>query len=129
MFLREEKGSAVAESAILFMIYFYIIFMCIVFSLAIWSKIVVYDAAREGARYQALGNGSAAVKVNETLQDGLLKTASVQAINISEGSNYVTVTVKYNQPSFLPLLPTLLGGSPFDTNFVINGAALFKIER
>ena len=128
MFLREEKGSAVAESAILFMIYFYIIFMGIVFSLAIWSKIVVYDAAREGARYQALGNGSAAVKVNETLQDGLLKTANVQSINISSGSNYVTVTVKYNQPSFLPLLPTLLGGSPFDTNFVINGAALFKIE-
>jgi Flp pilus assembly protein TadG len=128
MFIREEKGSAVAESAILFMIYFYIIFMGIVFSLAIWSKIVVYDAAREGARYQALGYGSAAVKVNETLQDGLLKTANVQSINISSGSNYVTVTVKYNQPSFLPLLPTLLGGSPFDTNFVINGAALFKIE-
>lgn len=128
MFLREEKGSAVAESAVLFMIYFYIIFMGIVFSLAIWSKIVVYDAAREGARYQALGYGSAAVKVNETLQDGLLKTDNVQSINISSGSNYVTVTVKYNQPSFLPLLPTLLGGSPFDTNFVINGAALFKIE-
>ena len=128
MFIREERGSAVAESAVLFMIYFYIIFMGIVFSLAIWSKIVVYDAAREGARYQALGYGSAAVKVNETLQDGLLKTANVQSINISSGSNYVTVTVKYNQPSFLPLLPTLLGGSPFDTNFVINGAALFKIE-
>lgn len=99
-------------------------------SLTVWSKIVVTDAAREGARYVALNYGpDATSKVNEVLTDGKLDPANVQSVSTVEGSNYVTVTVKYNQPAILPLLPQLLGGSAWSNSFPIESSMVFKLEK
>lgn len=127
-FIRDQGGTALAENAVFMMIYLYIIFMGMVFSLAFWAKIVAYDAVREGARYQALGQGPALVKVNEVLSDGLLQPANIQALNVVEAGSYITVTITYLQPSYLPLIPTLLGQNPLSENFSINAGAVFKKE-
>ncbi|RYD07230.1 hypothetical protein N752_01190 [Desulforamulus aquiferis] len=97
--------------------------------LALWSKIVVVDAAREGARYEALNYGPAEEKVDEVLQDGKLNVDNKDSVTVVKDTNYVTVTVKYNQPAIFPLLPQLLGGARWNDSFIIESSQVFKIEK
>lgn len=128
--LKSQRGAYVAEMAIILPIIIFITAGSMIFSLAIWSKIVVTDAAREGARYEALNLGSADTKVDEVLADGKLDVANKQSVNVVRGANYVTVTVKYNQPAILPLLPQLLsGGTAWESNFLVESSQVFKIEK
>lgn len=128
--LKSQKGAYVAEMAIILPIIIFITAGSMIFSLAIWSKIVVTDAAREGARYEALNLGSADTKVDEVLTDGKLDVVNKQSVDVVRGANYVTVTVKYNQPAILPLLPQLLsGGTAWNDHFLVESSQVFKIEK
>ncbi|MGB9879676.1 MAG: pilus assembly protein, partial [Anaerolineae bacterium] len=42
--------------------------------------------------------------------------------------NYVTVTVTYNQPVYVPGLMMLLGGSRLNDRLPLSSSATFKIE-
>lgn len=103
---------------------------CLIMSIVVWSKIVVTDAAREGARYEALNLGNAETKVIEVLDDGKLDPDNLQSVDVEKDANYVTVTVKYNQPSIVPMLPALLsGGTAWNNTFLIESSQVFKIEK
>ena len=54
--LKNERGSEVIEFVILFPILVFLIFGAITFFLATYSKIIIADAAREGARAGALAS-------------------------------------------------------------------------
>jgi len=127
--IRGEKGAISVEFSILSLL---IIFMAgSVLSLTFlgWAKMITSDAAREAARYEALNLGNAQDKVNEVIKDGHLKTNNVTEVIATENANYVTVTVKYDQPSLIPGLPLLFGSSMWDTNFHLTSSSVFKKEK
>ncbi|WP_157862938.1 TadE family protein [Desulfofarcimen acetoxidans] len=124
------KGAYTAELAVILPIIIFITAGGMIFSLSIWAHIVVVDAAREGARYEALNLGSADTKVDEVLSDGNLNVANKQSVSVIKDANYVTVTVKYNQPSVIPGLPQLLGhGASWGNSFLIESSQVFKLEK
>ncbi|WP_407638094.1 TadE/TadG family type IV pilus assembly protein [Desulfotruncus alcoholivorax] len=127
--LKNKKGSLVVEISILLPL---IIFMALsVLSMVLlgWAKMITSDAAREAARYVALNLGTAQTKVDEVIQDGSLKTANVTGVTVTSNTNYVTVTVGYDQPSLVPGLPLLFGGSRWNDNFHITSSSVFKKEK
>lgn len=129
-FFKSKKGAYTAELAVILPLIIFLTAGSIILSLTIWAKIVVTDAAREGARYVALNYGPTAdTKVNEVLADGKLDPANLQSVTTIKDANYVTVTVKYNQPAIVPLLPQLLGGSAWGTSFLIESSQIFKLEK
>lgn len=128
-FFRSTRGSHVAEFSVILPFLIFITVGGLVLSLTVWSKIVVTDAAREGARYEALNMGSAQTKVDEVLADGNLDVVNLQSVDVVRNANYITVTVKYNQPSIIPLLPELVGGDAWNNTFLIQSSQVFKIEK
>lgn len=128
-FFKSARGSHVAEFSVILPILIFITVGGLVLSLTVWSKIVVTDAAREGARYEALNMGEAQIKVDEVLTDGHLDVANLDSVDVVKNANYVTVTVKYSQPSIVPLLPELIGGNAWNNTFQIQSSQVFKIEK
>ena len=128
--IKNQRGAYVAEMSILLPLITFLTAAGMIMSLVVWSKIVVTDAAREGARYEALNLGNAATKVDEVLTDGKLDPVNLQSVDVVKDANYATVTVKYNQPSIVPLLPELLsGGTAWGNTFLIESSQVFKLEK
>ncbi|AEG61964.1 TadE family protein [Desulforamulus ruminis DSM 2154] len=128
-FLKCRRGSITAELAVVLPLITFLTAGSMIVILALWAKIVVVDAAREGARYEALNLGSAETKVDEVLTDGKLNVANKQSVTVVRDTNYVTVTVKYNQPALFPLLPQLIGGSAWGNHFLLESSQVFKLEK
>jgi len=137
--LRCQRGSAMVEFALVMPIVLAVVLSTFVFGLAINAKIVVSSAAREGARYMAVVNdpAGARLRVQEAIQGGGLPLQHGADVLFSSGTDvtisfpnpgYVAVTVRYRQPSLVPGLPVLLGGSPWSRFFNLVGRALFRIE-
>lgn len=128
-FKRDQRGTLTAELSIVLPVLLFLLLVPMVLNLAVWAKIVVIDAAREGARYQALRLGDPSYIVNETLIDGRLKPDNVDQVNVSEGQAYATVEVRYNQPSIVPGAGALFGGSLFGDTIPLSSKSVFKIEQ
>ncbi|MFZ5596729.1 MAG: pilus assembly protein [Bacillota bacterium] len=126
---KSERGAVVTEFCIISVILLFILLAGLSLQLLGWAKIGTIDAARDGARHEALGLGPASGKVEETIQDMSLKPENIKDTEVSGGGNYVTVTVKYDQPSIAPFLPLLFGQSRWDTNFHLESSSLFKKEN
>ncbi|MBO8128934.1 MAG: pilus assembly protein [Peptococcaceae bacterium] len=94
-----------------------------------WAKIITTDAAREAARHVALNLGTAQEKVEEVITDGHLKVANIKKVDVIENTNYVTVTVEYDQPTIVPGLPVIFGQSPWDDHFHLSSTSVFKKEK
>lgn len=94
-----------------------------------YTNIVVVDATRDGARHQALNFGSADDRVRSSIQDGRLILANIDQINTTDSANYVTVSTRYKQPTLVPGLPVLLGGTAWGNSFYVGFDASFKKEK
>lgn len=137
--IRCQRGSAMVEFALVMPIVLAVVLSTFVFGLAINAKIVVSSAAREGARYMAVVNDphGARVRVEDVIRGGGLPLHSGGDVLFSPGSDIVIsfphpglvqVAVHYRQPSLVPGLPALLGGSPWSRFFALTGRALFRVE-
>ena len=92
--LKNERGSEVIEFVILFPILIFLIFGAITFFLATYSKIIVADAAREGARAGALAaSGEVESVAREKVRD-VIDGAAVNAFEITQ----IDVTVEDDDP-------------------------------
>ena len=127
--IKGNRGTISAELAIVIPALLLILMVPLIFNLAIWAKIVVTDSSREGARYEALNLGEPQYIVHQTLIDGNLNPDYLEQINTSEGSGYVSVQVKYSQPSIVPGLGVLFGGNLFDDTIPLSSTSVFKVEQ
>lgn len=135
----DRKGLETVEMAINLPILLYIVFACIIFLLSMYAKIVVIDAAREGARAAAIlitagsdedRKPAAEAKIRDVLEKGGLNPDNLNLTDtqvIIDGDT-VEVRVVYNQPCFAPGLPMLVGGEPWQDYFILSGSSVFKKE-
>lgn len=131
--LKSEKGTEIIEFVILAPILLFVVFGSLAFILTIYAKIVVVDAAREGARAEALNSTTASEKVKEVLRGYNLKEGLIESVTVEtkdeNGTQYVYVQVVYKQPSLFPGLPKLIGNSQWPDYFMLSSRAVFKKER
>ncbi len=130
--LRSQKGTETIEFVILFPMMLFLVFGSISYMLALYSKVIVVDAAREGARAQAIGAAAAGDKVKQVLKEsGLNDEAAEVSVQTNEenGIEYITVHVVYNQPSLFPGLPLLIGNNSWSEYFKLRSSAVFKKEK
>lgn len=125
----QRGGSDLISGSILMNIFVYLLGVMMSFGLLIYAFLVTADSGRDGARHAALNYGPAQERVEQSIQDGGLLTDNLQSVSEVNDSNYVTVNVKYLQPSIAPLLPMLVGGSPWPDKFLIDYTTVFKKER
>lgn len=127
--LKSKKGSQVLEFALLTPILVFVMFVIIIFGLTIFSWVTVADSSREAARAEALGLASAGDKATEVIAGmGLNTSPDRLTVEKRETDTYVTVKVTYKQPTFIPMLPVLLGGGPWDNYFTLTAKSQFKKE-
>jgi hypothetical protein len=111
-----------------------------VMGVVINAKIVVAGAAREAGRTWAIvkNDGAARAKAADAIRDGGLHYAagprilfdSAQDVKFQLQGDYITVTVVYRQPTFVPLLARLIDpGSPDDGVIALKSEAVFRVER
>lgn len=92
--LKNERGSEVIEFVILFPILVFLIFGAITFFLATYSKIIIADAAREGARAGAL---AASDSIESTARDKVREVIDGAAVNAFEITE-IYVAVEDDEP-------------------------------
>lgn len=124
----DENGLETVEMAISLPILLFVVLFGMVFLLAIYSKIIVIDSAREAARAEALGYATASEKVEEIIEGGSLKTANIVVVDVESDVEKVEVEVQYDQPSIIPLLPQLIGGDAWGEFFRLKSKSVFKKE-
>lgn len=102
--LKNERGSEVIEFVILFPILIFLIFGAITFFLASYSKIIIADAAREGARAGALASSDEIESVAKDRVRAIVEGAAVNAFEIKD----IDVTVE-NDNSYEVVNVTVTG--------------------
>lgn len=139
---RSQRGSQMVEFALLAPILLYLVLCIPVFGMFTHSWMVVAGAARAGAREASLlrvqGSREAAarqaVDLNLYLRrsDGeIVYFDPARDVEVQIRGAAVTVRVTYHQPSYLPLLSALLGGSgeAGAGTVPITASATFLIEQ
>lgn len=128
-FLSDEKGDNVVSASILMLLIMAVFASVITMFSLMYSNIILVDATRDGSRHQALNFGPAEDRVRSSIQDGRLILTNIDQINATENANYVNVSTRYKQPTLVPGLPVLLGGSAWGDYFYVGFDASFKKER
>lgn len=147
--LRNEKGQSMAELALVMPVLLFIMLATVTFGMAVNTKVAVSGAAREAARAYAVtdpatGNpdSNARDKAEAFLKGGVVASDGDFRLRFDKNDNryvkivpdgtYVTVTVTYNQPSYVPGLFRLLGGNSaasLGDVFPLASSATFRMER
>lgn len=139
MILRDGKGQAVIEMAVVLPILLFLVLAMATFGVMINTKVAVTGAAREAARcYAVYGDESRMRQVAEDYLRGTVTASSQEFsqsfnrnsdVSYSVSGGYVTVTVSYHQPVFAPGLFRLLGsGQSMPGRVTLRSAAVFRVE-
>jgi len=134
--LRNEKGQAIVEAAIILPILIAITLAIMVFGFIINAKLTVTAAAREGARQYAVDDDRwlARQRVSATMRtlpfnhggDILFDTS--RDVTIRSQDKNVHVSVTYRAPVMVPGLTVLLGGAVMDRHIVLHSEAIHRRE-
>lgn len=134
--LRNEKGQAIVEAAIILPILIAITLAIMVFGFIINAKLTVTAAAREGARQYAVADNrwlasqrvSAAMGTLPFTHGSDILFNPAQDVNLRvEGAN-VRVSVTYRAPVMVPGLTVLLGGAAMDRHIELHSDAVHRRE-
>ncbi|MBT9148499.1 MAG: hypothetical protein DDT32_02273 [Syntrophomonadaceae bacterium] len=134
--MRDEKGQAMVEAAIILPILIAITLAIMVFGFIINARLTVTSAAREGARQYAVLNNEIIVRnrvanVMNTLpwENGpdVFFDPTTDVTMREEGQN-VRVNVIYRAPVIVPGLTVLLGGAVMDRHIILEGNAVHRRE-
>jgi len=114
---QEARGQATVELALALPVIVLALLLCIQVALVARAQVLVVDAAREGARAEAVRAGSAATAAHATpgLDSGRM---SVEAGG--GGADAVRVTVHYRAPTDVPLVGVLLGEPDLTASVVMH---------
>lgn len=135
----EQRGSQIAEFALILPILCFLVLSGPVLSMAVRSWYIVEAAAREGARAAAIIPGISEGGVRQVacsyLDMAQLRYThggvvlfrcddSFVKVNVAQA----TVEISYKQPAYIPGLGLLLGGAELNV-FEIQGRAVYRPER
>lgn len=130
--MQKNDGNAMLEAAIVLPLMLFIAIGLIFLPLmTFFTKTILIDAAREGARHVALWNDQQGAKdlVEQIIEDNGLDVANLQGISFDYStSNYVKVTVEYRQPTLFPRITNLVGGDTLTDYFFLSVSSTFKRE-
>lgn len=137
---RDPRGSALVEFALVAPLLILLLLSIMVMGLVINAKIVVAGAAREAGRSWAIEQSErqARERAAEAISGGGLPVESrghslfepTRDVSFERRGDYIAVTVSYRQPTFVPLLDSLLDReTPGDGTITLQSQALFRVER
>lgn len=123
-----DRGAAAVELALVLPVLLLVVFGCIDFGRMLNAQIALTQAAREGARWAALGQSNVAGRVNNAA-GGLTPistTVTACPANATLGQN-ATVTATYTFSYITPIgaISTLIGG-PSMGNQTLTSTAVFR---
>lgn len=103
--VRSQKGNAMVEFALILPLFLTLVFGMIFYSLALYNKIILTMAAREGARAGAISaNTSDAIAAADDFNDKLISLGGSSTPtfipDINSGTKMVSVLAAYNYPKF-----------------------------
>jgi hypothetical protein len=128
----KKDGNAMLEAAVILPLMLFIVIGLIFLPLmTFFTKTILVDAAREGARHAALWDDQQGAKdlVEQILEDNGLDVANLQGITFDYSTaNYVKVTVEYRQPTLFPRITNLVGGDTLADHFFLSVSSTFKRE-
>lgn len=135
-----QRGSALVEFALVAPLLILLLLGIMVIGVMINAKIVVAGAAREAGRTWAIVQSDqlARQKAAEAIQGGGLPDRAGgqilfdpnRDVQFAPQGDYIAVTVRYRQPTLVPLLAQLIDpDSPDDGTVTLRSQALFRVER
>lgn len=133
--MQNERGESLITFSLVMIPLMALMGLMITLSMLIYANIIVIDATRDGARHRALNLDLATGVTTEQVIRQSIGFARLPAageavsVDIDEDANYVTVTTRYLQPTIVPRLPELFGGSPYGNSFPVEAKITFKRER
>ena len=101
-----DHGQASVEAALLLPIIALAVLAVIQIGLVVHARVMVTHAAREGVRAAAVGDDDAGVREAVIASGGL--APSRVAVTVAGSADHVTVTVRYDAPTNVPLIGPML---------------------
>jgi Flp pilus assembly protein TadG len=128
--IRGDRGSVIVEFALLLPLFCTLVFAIIEFGSAWYSKQMLVNASREGARMGALFEGVSDSEV-EVFVNNVLTTAGFPgSVNVTStgasGGTGTLVTVSINANHDLPVLGNLVPGVP--STMTLNATTVMRHE-
>lgn len=102
-----EVGQATVETALLLPVIALVLMAVIQIGLVVHARVMVTHAAREGARIAAVDGGDADVRQVVVASGGLAPDRL--SVSTAGSAGQVTVVVRYDAPTNVPLIGPLLG--------------------
>ena len=102
-----EVGQATVETALLLPVIALVLMAVIQIGLVVHARVMVTHAAREGARVAAVDGGDADVREAVIASGGL--APSRLSVSTMGSAERVTVIVRYDAPTNVPLIGPLIG--------------------
>lgn len=133
--LRNQRGESLITFSLVMIPLMALMGLMITISMLIYANIIVIDATRDGARHRALNLDLATgISTEQVIRQSigfarLPSEGERVSVDIEEDANYVIVTTRYLQPTIVPRLPELFGGSPYGNSFPVEAKMTFKRER
>lgn len=133
--IKNERGESLITFSLVMIPLTALMGLIITLSMLIYANIIVIDATRDGARHRALNlDAATGISTEQVIRQSIgfarLPTDGEKvSVDIAEDANYVTVTTTYLQPTLLPRLPEMFGGSPYGNSLPIKAKITFKRER
>jgi Flp pilus assembly protein TadG len=128
--LRGDRGSVVVEFALLLPLFITMIFAIIEFGSAWYSKQMLVNASREGARMGALFEGVSNSEVEVFVANVLNQAGYPGAVTVTStganGSTGTLVTVSIDGNHDLPVLGSLVPGVP--STMTLNATTVMRHE-
>ncbi|MCR4425004.1 MAG: pilus assembly protein [Firmicutes bacterium] len=131
---RKSLGQAMVELALIMPLLVFLLMAIATLGIAVNSKIAVTGAAREAAREYAIYQSVS--RMRSRAEEFLIGSVTASEEDIAGhytvthrvDGDYVTVTVTYEQPVYVPGLMVLLGGGWMSDRMPLTSSATFKIE-
>ncbi len=131
--VKNKKGQALVEFALILPILFMIVFGIVEFGRVFNAYVIVSNASREGARQAAVGKGDSEVRTKvKDVASSLSIVDDDIGIDPAKGSreygDQVTVDVNYNLPIIAPFVDVILD-SDGDGNYQLHASTSMRVEK
>ena len=129
---KKEEGASVVEFAILAPLFVVLLFGLVEFGLAIYSKGMITNASREGARFGVVYSTprKTDAEITSKVQEYLANAGFLDSVNINvigaQGTSGTPLTVSVTYPYTFQVLPNFVSGFTGAMNLTANTVMLME---